>query len=32
MLRFLTKAGWVFKRLKHNYKQIKQLKQAGLID
>ncbi|MFW2372912.1 MAG: glycosyltransferase family 25 protein [Gammaproteobacteria bacterium] len=30
--RFLTKAGWVFKRLKHNHKQIKQLKKAGLIN
>lgn len=32
VLRFLTKTGWVFKRLKHNYKQIKQLKRAGLIN
>lgn len=30
-LRFLTKVTWVFKRLKHNFKQIKQLKRAGLI-
>lgn len=29
--RFLTKAGWVFKRLKYNIKQIKQLRRAGLI-
>ena len=29
--RFLTKAGWIVKRLKYNVKQIRQLKKAGLI-
>ncbi|MCW8955884.1 MAG: glycosyltransferase family 25 protein [Gammaproteobacteria bacterium] len=31
LLRLLTKVGWVFKRLSYNFKQIKQLKQVGLI-
>lgn len=30
--RFLTKVGWVFKRLKYNVEQIKQLRKAGLIN
>jgi len=30
--RFLTKAGWIVKRLKYNVNQIRQLKKAGLIE